>query len=327
MPVNKKQMKRLVRLVSELKQNKYPTTESFSKKLHDIDIDENQNIACTPKTVYRDIKTLKEEFNAPIEYNSERRGYELTHHGWSFHCPIFEEHDLVAAILGAKLAEEIFPDPLKQDVEDAIDNLLTENNPDLLDSATIQALMVATGLKVNIDPDVFEVVFEAWTKKEAIEIEYKSMTGNITKREVEPHVLAYHDSSWFIKAHCLMRDEIRTFAVHRIQAAESTGLTFELDPDIIRIVREGLLFSYEKTKNIQIHCDASLAPYVIDQPLHSRQKVDKHADKSFTVTLPEATEYDVIEWVLGQAGKAILLAPKSMKAKIAKTALEIAGKH
>jgi len=327
MPVSKKQMRRMIMLVAELKQNKYPNTESFARKLHDIDIYENKNIACTPKTIQRDIKVLKEEYNAPIEFDTEQRGYYLKHHGWNFQCPVFEENDLVAAVLGAKLAEEIFPNPLRQDIRDATDNLLTENNPELLDSATINALIIASGLKVTIDSDVFKTIFTGWTQHEAINIVYRNMSGITTERTIEPHVLAYKDSSWFIKGYCLMRDEIRTFAVHRIQSAELTGSTYELNPEIVRIVNEGMLFSYKRTKHIQIKCDESLAPYVIDQPLHSQQKITQHADKTFTVTLPEATEYDVISWVLSKAGLATLTAPDSMKAKIAKIAIDIANKH
>ena len=314
-------------LASELKQNNYPNTATFAEKLRNIDIDENENIACTPKTIQRDIKVLKEEYNAPIAFDTERRGYYLKHHAWNFQCPIFEENDMVAAILGAKLAEEIFPNPLKQNIRDATDNLLTENNPELLDSASINALIVASGLKVTIDSDIFQVVFDGWRRRESMNIVYRSITGNLTERTIEPHVLVYNDSSWFIKAYCLMRDEIRTFAVHRIQSAELTGLRYELNLEIVRIVREGFLFSYHKTKNIRIQCESSLAPYVIDQPLHSHQKIEKYADSSFTVTLPEATEHDVISWVLSQGGQAKLLAPKYLKSRIAKIAMEIVEKH
>jgi predicted DNA-binding transcriptional regulator YafY len=314
-------------LVADIKQNNYPNSASFAEKLRNIDIDENQNIACTAKTIQRDIKILKEEYNAPIEFDPEQHGYYLKHHGWNFQCPVFEEHDLVAAILGAKLAEDVFPNPLKQEIRDATDNLLTENNPELLDTAIINALVVATGLKVTIDPDVFQIVFEGWTQRKAIEICYRNAKGTVTERTIEPHVLVYQEYSWFIKGYCLLRNEVRTFAVHRIESAELTDLHFDRNPDIVKVVREGLLFSYKKTKNIKIKCEPALAPYVIDQPLHGHQKIDRHEDGSFIVTLPEATEYDIISWVLAQAGRAVLLAPKTLKTRIAKTAADIAKKH
>ena len=320
-------MRRLIMLASELKQNKYPNTKSFAEKLRNLDIDENQNISCAAKTIQRDFKILKEEYDAPIEYDSERRGYYLRHHGWSFQCPIFEEQEIVSAILGARVAEEIFPNPVKTEIRNSTDNLLTENNPEFLDRATIDALIIASGLKVNIDREIFQEVFEAWQTHRAMDIVYRSAAGVVTERTIEPHVLVYQDFSWFIKARCLMRDELRTFAVHRIKEAEITKYTFDVDGDIIRQVRAGQLFDYRKIRNIQIHCEAKLSPYVVEKTLHSHQKIERHADGSFIVTIPEATEYDIISWVLSQAGFATLLAPKTIKSKISKIAREIACKH
>ena len=51
------------------------------------DLSENLNIACTPKTVYRDIKTLKNDFHAPIFWNPSQNGYYLKDKSWKI--PIF----------------------------------------------------------------------------------------------------------------------------------------------------------------------------------------------------------------------------------------------
>ena len=320
MPISKKQMRRLVMLAAELKQNNYPNTASFAEKLRQKDIDENSNIACSPKTIQRDIKILKEEFGAPIDFDHTYRGYYLKHHGWDFRCPIFEEHDIVAAILGAKLAEALFPNPLKNEVRDAADNLLTENNPEILDSATINALVIATGLKVSINSEVFKNVFSAWSLRRTLKIVYKSSSGKITERTIEPHVLAYHNASWFLKGKCLLRNSIRTFAVHRIKKAEIDNDEFELDLNLVKEVQEGFLFSYKRINNIKVKCSRHLAPYVIDAPLHSGQKIELQSDGSFLLTLPDATEYDIISWVLAKGGLAELVSPAYLRKKIAETA-------
>ena len=327
MPRNKKQLRRLTMLISELKQNNYPNTASFAAKLRKMDLFENQNVACTAKTIQRDIKTLKEEFGAPIDYDHAKQGYYLTHHGWSFSCPIFEESDMVAAVLGAKLAEEIFPDPLRSEARDATDNLLTENNPDMLDTAVTDALVVASGLQVTISPEIFKSVFNAWCKHEAIEITYRSVSGDETKRVVEPQVLAYKDASWFIKAHCHLRDELRTFALHRIVEVEPTGKTFEPDLKVINNVRNGELFDYHHVRDIVIKCSAEIAPYVAEKPLHSRQKMEKRPDGSFILRIPSATGWEVVSWVLSQAGRAHLLKPANLRKKIASIAAGIADAH
>ena len=84
MPVNKKQLLRFIRIIALLKADKYPNCASFSKMLRKIDINENLNIACTPKTIYRDIKALKNDFHAPIEFDASRNGYFLSDTTWDF---------------------------------------------------------------------------------------------------------------------------------------------------------------------------------------------------------------------------------------------------
>ena len=59
MPVSKKQLVRLIRLVAQLKENRYPNCARFAEEMRQADLDENLNLACTPKTIFRDIQTLK----------------------------------------------------------------------------------------------------------------------------------------------------------------------------------------------------------------------------------------------------------------------------
>ena len=70
MPLNKKQLKRMILFLGEVKTNRYPNSYSFAEKLRNMDIEENQNINCTPRTIQRDIQSLKEDFNAPLKYKN-----------------------------------------------------------------------------------------------------------------------------------------------------------------------------------------------------------------------------------------------------------------
>ncbi len=327
MPENKKQMRRLVMLVAELKKNNYPNTKTFTEKLSKLERYENQNIACTEKTIQRDIKYLKDVHGAPIAYDPKNRGYYLRHHGWNFSWPEFEDRDMVAAVLGVKVAEAIFPNPLRGEARDAIDNLLAENNPDILDTAVIDALVVASGLEVSIAPRIFQAIFVAWSRRKSVKIWYRASSGVETTRLVDPHVLAYRDSSWFIKAYCHLRGDLRTFAIHRIREAELAGTGFDVDIDLIRRVSEEGIFDYKPIKNLEIECAAEIAPYVSERPLHSRQTREKLENGDIVLRIPSAYERDVISWILARAGKAKVLAPKKLREQIAAIAAAIRDGH
>lgn len=129
MPISKKQLERLIRLTSQLKENRYPNCSTFASEMRKADLDENLNLACTAKTIYRDIQILKNDFNAPIKFDFKRNGYYLTLHNWSFPCPkIFDDTEMLSAVLGARVAAYIFPDPLKSNIRKCVDHVPARQN-------------------------------------------------------------------------------------------------------------------------------------------------------------------------------------------------------
>jgi predicted DNA-binding transcriptional regulator YafY len=322
MPVNKKQLIRLIKLVSELKQNRYPNCESFAKKLKEADLNQNLNIACTAKTVYRDIKTLKDEFNAPIEFDFESNGYYLKHHGWSFESPVLQENQLLSAVFGGKIAEDIIPEPVKSEIKGAVDSQLAVNNPDFLDTAFMESFIIATGVKVNITPWIFKVLFDAWTTHYAVKIQYHSHNGKKSNRIIEPHVIVYYNSVWYIKGICCEKNEDRVFAVHRIEEAEMTSKSFEPNKKIIDSVRTEL-FGYKKVKDVKIWCALSTARYVLEQNRKPGENVKLNEDGSVIVSFKEIPEHEVIQWVMRECGNIKVLQPNSLAQKVVKSAQKV----
>lgn len=327
MPVNKKQLKRLIRFVAMLKENRYPNCSSFARELRKEDLHNNVNISCTPKTIQRDIKTLREEFDAPIEYDTEMQGYYLLHHGWDFPCPLFEEHEMLASVIGARISEDILPEPLRSEVRQAVDFQLTTNNPDFLDTAFVKSLIISSGLRVNIDPEVFMTLFEAWKSHFELEIIYSDITDKQTERLIEPHALVFRDSAWFVKAYCCLRQGPRTFAVHRIVAAEIKEGNFSPDMDIISSVEEGGLFTYDCFDNIEILCQGAILNFLKEKPLHKEQQIERHSDDTFTLKIPKMAKHEAVQMILYQVGDAKAVAPKELVEQVGQIAEKISRNH
>lgn len=87
MPISKKQLLRITRLLSLLRARRYPNCTTFVRMLRNADVYENMNIVCSEKTIYRDIQVLKNDFHAPIKFNKSRNGYYLTNLAWKFSNP------------------------------------------------------------------------------------------------------------------------------------------------------------------------------------------------------------------------------------------------
>ena len=328
MPIGKKQLQRLIRLVAQLKENRYPNCSSFAETMRKADLYENLNVACTAKTVFRDIQMLKNDFDAPIKFDHVRNGYYLTHHGWNFSCPqIYDDSEMLAAVIGARVAEHIFPNPMQEQIRNAVDYLLTYNNPDFLDKAQMDSLVIIPSNRTEIDAYVFMPLFHAWQNHNICKVEYLDSRNKITSRKFEPHALIYYDGIWYTKGFCYERQESRTLVLARIKSIYVTGTSFEPDEKIIASASEDAIFGDSLIKNVIISCDDYLAKFIQTRPLHSEQSIKFLKNGECELQIPQISRHKLITWIMHQCGRATLIQPENLKEDIMNFARTIFEKH
>lgn len=328
MPISKKQLNRLVRLVGQLKENRYPNCVSFAADLRKLDLTENINLACTEKTIYRDIQLLKSDFEAPIKFSKERNGYYLAHHGWTFSCPqLFDDSEMLAAVLGARISEHIFPTAMKKQIRDAVDYLLTYNNPEFLDQMQVDSLVVIPSNRTQINADIFMPLFHAWQNHEVCHIEYQDSQGKTSKRNFEPHTLIFFDGVWYSKGFCHERKQIRTLVLPRMRSVIPTGKYFESDPKIIKTVNEESIFDPELVSDVKIVCDEYLANIIQTRPLHPEQKVIELSNGGCEVYVESMSKYRLVTWIMHQCGRATIQQPIIATKEIIDFARQIEQNH
>ena len=316
MPIGKKQLQRLIRLVAQLKENRYPNCSSFAEAMRKADLYENMNVSCTAKTVFRDIQMLKNDFDAPIKFDHTRNGYYLAHHGWNFSCPqIYDDSEMLAAVLGARVAEHIFPNPMQKQIRNAVDYLLTYNNPDFLDKTQIDSLVIIPSNRTKIDADIFTGIFYAWQNHKVCHVEYKDSKGNCSERNFEPHALVFFDGVWYAKGYCQTRKEMRTLVLPRIQSITVTPEEFEPDPAIIKTVNEEGIFDPEMVENVVVQCDEYLANIIQTRPLHPEQVIIPNAN-GCELHVTRMSKYRLITWVMHQCGRAMVITPIGCRSEI-----------
>ena len=323
MPVNKKQMIRFIKIFAELKENNYPNSKSLVDRFRIADIEENMNISCSDRTVQRDIDILKKDFSAPIKFDAAQNGYYLTNSNWELKCPILCEGLMSSSLLGARIAEDIVPQPLKGMIRDSVDMQLTTNKSDFLDKAFMQSLIVASGIKATVEPEIFKAVFDGWRSQEAIRFTYRKPNGNESERYFEPHLISFHKGIWYTKGINLPEEKESVYAIQRIFDVEMSGKYFEIDQNIVKKVQESGLFNYPKIENIKLLCNADIGFYLNEHKKIKKFKLTEQEDGNLLVELAPAIEHEVVRWVLGEAGKIQVLEPVSLRNKIANAAQKI----
>ena len=313
MPMHKLQLHRLMRIAALLKENRYPNSETLVREFRRIALEEELGIDCGKKTILRDMKVLEHEFGCPLGFVRARNGYYLKHHGWDFIAPaLLDENEMLAAVIGARIAEEIFPAPLKNKIRNAVDYLLQNNNPDFLDTANMESLNILSGLYANIDPEIFQTLFQGWQTNHCVKIAYADWQGELTERIIEPHTLVFFNNSWYTKAFCHLKNQPRTFALRRIKRAELLKGDFEPSKEIIASVNPDDFLGFEKIKNVKLHADSYALDRLKSSPLHTHQII--HDDG--IVEIPAVAKEVLFPFILSQEGRVQILEPADLKSEL-----------
>ena len=231
----------------------------------------------------------------------------------------------MSAMLGAQLAGEILPSPVKEQIRDAVDNQIADNNSELLEQTFIETLLIASGAKTSTSPEVFGILFQAWRERRTLSLTYqKGSTGEITQRKFEPHIVAYHKGNWYTKGVDLSDGEVITLAIFRIQKAELLRGTFEIRRDILQETKRNGLFNYPKIENIKVKCSPDTAYYLYEQRKAKKLVIEPQTDGTLIVTLPPSPEQEAIRWILGEGGNVEVLEPLDLRQKIHDLAVKTA---
>jgi predicted DNA-binding transcriptional regulator YafY len=59
-----------------------------------------------------------------------------------------------------------------------------------------------------------------------VSIRYRSFHGDTTERVIEPYGVVYYDGRWYAVGYCQLRQDVRSFRIDRVMAAELLAQSF-----------------------------------------------------------------------------------------------------
>ena len=309
------QILRMARIASLLKKNSCPTAEKLLREYERLELEDGKTIRAKYclRTVYRDIDSLRNDFDCPVKYDRMNKTYYLDDHNWEFNCPAqLSESAMLALVIGGRIAEDVFPEPVRGRISRAVDEILKGNSPEFLETALIRSLKVFAEAGVVEESPVFSVVFEAWQKHRRLRILYDDQRGGMQEREVDPHVLFLYLREWRIKAFCHLRNAPRTFVINRIRNAHMMPETFTPDRAIIDSVTPDNIVSYAKLHGVKIRLAGDAPKFARANHMHSKQTIRKNGDGSCLFSIPEVPAEVIVPWILSQKGEAVPLEPPEL---------------
>lgn len=309
---SKLQFERLIQIDQQIRKGEHPNCFSLAKELE-----------ISVKTAQRDLDYMRERLNAPIEYDPLKKGYYYTSGNWFLPALSLSEGDLLAVLLATKALEQYQGTPVAKQL-DSIFKKIAESLPTKI---TLQPELVFSRFSVSgppakpVDHDIWAVVVRGLMHQQSVQIKYHAMEAETKDRKIDPYHIANLQGEWYVFAHDHSSNELRQFAIPRIQKAELTADRFQIpddfDPNKYLSVTFGrFAISSDKPHDVKLVFEKGIAPWVKERQWSAKQTLKERSNGQIELSFPAAGLYEVKRWVMSWGSAVRVLAPKELKAMV-----------
>ncbi|OPX56548.1 HTH domain-containing protein [Oceanospirillum multiglobuliferum] len=209
---------RLFQIIQYLRNRRLTTAKWLAEKLE-----------VSERTIYRDIQDLMLS-GVPIE-GEAGVGYVLRH-GFDIPPIMFTKDEIEALVIAARLVKTWAGSKLARSADSALDKIEAVLPNNLKKELAKPRLYTPEVLTNSSTAALLDDLREAVNAKQVIHVEYLSLKGETTQRELKPLGLFFWGKVWTLAAWCELRHSYRSFRVDLITRVSSTDRVFEEDDKI-----------------------------------------------------------------------------------------------
>ncbi|WP_256729233.1 helix-turn-helix transcriptional regulator [Treponema parvum] len=311
---------RILKIDEIIRSGKYPNTSYLRKKFE-----------VSRSTIMRDIDFLRDRYNAPLEYDEEKRGYYYTDPTFFIKSVMLSEGDLFAVSAVIPLLEQYRNTPLEstmKNIFDTIINLMPEE-------VSVDSFFLSSDLSFISDPlpqienGVFYAVFESLKMQRTLAFEYRSLGGNTFRlRRAQPYHVICQKGNWYMLAYCLKHKECRIFAFSRMKNPKTTEKRFERPKDFNPKKYFDSEFGVWNTDSaplkIELLFDKKIGTYILERSWHPTQQLRHNSDDTVYLSFETNQLQEALHWVMSFGSAVTVLNPaeliEAVKEEVRKTA-------
>lgn len=281
-------------------------------------------IDCHKRTVYRDLEALQTA-GFPL-YNEKSEGRTL----WSLldsdkhQIPVpFSLTELMALYFGRDMLRVFRNTVFYDSLESLFQKIKTTLSPPFVNYLK----RIENTLQVDLKPyrrygeykEIINTVNQAALDKRVIDMVYFGQTRKKeTRRKVAPYKIWFFDGTFYMIGHCMLRNELRTFALERIRKVETTDEIFEVpqDFDFETFMKPSFGVFLGEPETVRIRFSPEIAGHILEKIWHETQKITEEEGGSILFEARVAVTKDLVAWLLRWGSKAYVLEPESLKKEI-----------
>lgn len=163
---------------------------------------------------------------------------------------------------------------------------------------------------------ILSTIHRAILERRLVLVEYQPPGREPQQRRIEPYAVVFYQSSLYIVAAAHEAPpgdgRVRHLKLDRFLRATALDAFFQRpdDFDLERHLGQGVgIFSGGKVRDFKIRISQRGARWVVEDPWHAEQRIERQADGSIILTVPAHHDLEIIPRVLALGSEAEVLAP------------------
>lgn len=311
----------LMKIDQSIRNGEYPNANKLNKKW---------GTEFSRSTFGRYIRTLQDDYEAPVEYDFKKNGYYYTDNTFFLKHVMLKEGELLTLSTILPLLEQYKNTPM----EESYRKLMTKLIEMLPENITVDSALINNEVHFISDPitkledGVFENVLKATKTHLTLEMEYKTAQNKEYEvRRFDPYHIICQKGSWYVLGYSYHAEAIRLYAMPRIRNCKITKDKFKIPKDFklsdhIDVQMGAWGNSGEKFK-VEIEFVKGLKTYVMERTWHKGQTIRENKDGSVYLSFETNQLGQVVAWVMSFTGGAKVLNPPELKQRVADAARQI----
>ncbi len=283
------------------------------------------------RTIQRQLESLCQHFDIECDDTSRPYGYRWKEASQGFSLPRLTEQESLLMMLAEKNLRNQLPVSLMKAMQGFFDqarrNLAQGSSSNSAKRARewiSKVRVVGTTLPMippKVIPDVFEQVSQALYNNCWLDIVYVNAQNKRTSAKVMPLGLAQQGVRMFMPCRFAGYDDTRNLAIHRIQTAKCSTLSFQRPVDFdLQTYDDDGRFAFGHGGQIAIHLwiKAELAVLLAESPLAVDQVITPYVGQKGGSELKATLTYSalLVWWIRSQGEGVKVLAPDSLLAAL-----------
>jgi len=209
----KTRLERLVAIEERISNNQYPNMRALCQAFN-----------VKPRTIYADIRLLRERFGIDIRFDRFRNGYYNANPGKRIPIGDLVENDYLLMIAGCAILGASFGNRMKSALQGVLSNLgkrLSFGVPDELNGIVVKSKMDQS----DLDPDVMVQLGRALLQRRAIELQVQGGSSHMCA----PCALIEQGNSWYLLGYNLNNAAVEKHDLAKIDRCDIQDNVAEID--------------------------------------------------------------------------------------------------